>query len=345
MTAALVTGSAGLLGGEVCGLLAEQGFEVIALVNRNTDVRRNDGRPTEGIELLRGDITKPRLGLDEDAYRAVAERIGLIVHSAALTAFTEETPEHRAVNIEGTRNIIELARAGEAGLLHISTAYVAGDREGVVLESELDEGQGFTNGYESTKFEAEKLVREAKVPFAIARPAIVLGDHAEGRSRSFETIYPILKVFAEGRVTKMPARKEATLDLVPIDYVCRGIAEIAARFGEARGQTFHLVSSRPTPLHAFPETLARFEGLSSPDFVSPESFELEDLPSSERRFFERGAAVYARYFARNPAFDDRGWRAFSGRACPPTDEEWWRRLVEYALAARFIRPPRKRSVA
>ncbi|MCQ8184442.1 SDR family oxidoreductase [Parvularcula sp. BGMRC 0090] len=341
----LVTGSAGLLGGEICGLLAERGFEVAGLVNRNTEVARNDGSAVQGIELVQGDITKGRLGVDEAAYGALADRLDLIVHSAALTAFTEESPEHRAVNIDGTRNIIALADAGGAGLLHISTAYIAGDREGVIREGELDEGQGFTNGYESTKFEAEKLVREANVPFAIARPAIVLGDYAEGRTRGFETIYPILKVFAEGRVSTMPALPSATLDLVPIDYVCEGIAEMADRFEEAKGQTFHLVSSRPTPLRAFPETLAQFDGLSSPDFVSPESFSMEALPPAERRFFERGAAVYARYFSRNPQFDDAGWRVFSGRSCPPTDEEWWQRLVEYALAARFIRPPKKRSAA
>lgn len=341
----LVTGSAGLLGGEITGRLVDAGYKVIGLINRNPEIRRNSGAVVEPVEPLQGDITQEHFGLSKDDWRALATSVDAIIHCAAVTDFTEETDLHRAVNIEGTRNVLTLAEHAEAKLVHISTAYVAGEREGHILETELEEGQTFTNGYESTKYEAERLVRASDVRWAVARPGIVLGDHAEGRSRSFDTIYPILKVFAEGWVRTMPAAEHATLDLVPIDYVCDGVCRILDRFDEAEGRAFHLVSGRPTPLRAFPDTLSKFDGLSSPDWVAPSDFDLASLRPSERRFFQRGAEVYARYFTRNPQFKDEHYRAFAGEGCPPCDDEWWQRIVAYCIKDGFIKPRLKEKAS
>lgn len=337
----LVTGAAGLLGGDIVGRLVDQGHQVVGLINRNPDICRNDGSVVEGVRALQGDITKPHLGLSEDE-RGGLKGIDLIIHCAAVTDFSAESDLHRAVNVEGTQNVIALTKEVGAKLLHISTAYIAGDREGTILESELDCGQGFTNGYESTKFAAEKLVRDADIPWAVARPSIVLGDHPDGRTRSFDTIYPILKVFAEGWVKRMPAEPSATLDLVPIDHVTDGIVRMAARFDEAHGQIFHLVSGMATPLRAFPETLSKFDGLAVPEWVDPADFDMATLSPGERRFFQRGAEVYARYFTRHPVYDDSAYRAFAGKGCPPTDAAWWERIVAYCIEAGFIKARAKR---
>jgi hypothetical protein len=115
------------------------------------------------------------------------------------------------------------------------------------------------------------------------------------------------------------------------------------RFGEAEGQVLHLVASEPTPLSAFPDTLSRFEGLHAPQWVSPDDFDPSALSPSERRFFQRGAEVYAAYFGRNPRFDDSQARAFLGRSCPPTDAAWWERLVAYAIEDGFIRPRKRKA--
>jgi thioester reductase-like protein len=62
--------------------------------------------------------------------------------------------------------------------LHLSTGYVCGERSGPVAEGELDVGQRFANGHESSKAEAERLVRAAQQQggiSAVARPSIVVG--------------------------------------------------------------------------------------------------------------------------------------------------------------------------
>ena len=344
----LLTGAAGLLGGEIAGRLLDRGHAVTGLVNRNRDIRRNDGSsvPTGSwedaprlgvVRLLPGDIGADGFGWNEARRMEVASAHDLVIHAAAVTQFDADPAVHRAVNVEGTARVLALAAEGGMDVLHIGTAYVCGTREGMILEDELDHGQSFANGYEASKAEAERLVRAYPLRWAVARPSIVVGDHATGAIRAFDTIYQMLKLFAEGRVRAMPAAAGATLDLVPVDHVAGGIVEIAERFGQAAGRAYHLVSGAPTPVTAFPETLRRFPGLAYPALVDPAGFDPAALPASERRFFVRGAALYAGYFSRNPRFDDADFRALTGRACPPVGPAWWGRLVEHALRVGFIR--------
>lgn len=102
------------------------------------------------------------------------------------------------------------------------------------------------------------------------------------------------------------------------------------------------------PLRAFQDILPKFEGLHCPSFIAPEDFDLESLPPTERRFFMRGAEVYAQYFTRNPYFNNDDFQAFSGFSGPVIDYQWWEKLVDYAIKAGFIKiraKPRKIAIA
>src|SRR5690606_24536182 len=76
---------------------------------------------------------------------------------------------------------------------YVSTCYVAGTREGMIFENELDRGQGFKNHYESTKYAAEVLVERSKgeLDTRILRPAIVIGDSKTGATPTSDRPYPI----------------------------------------------------------------------------------------------------------------------------------------------------------
>jgi nucleoside-diphosphate-sugar epimerase len=329
----LVTGAGGWLGGEIAGRLAERGAVVTAQVRRRTEVLRNDGRPAAVARVLTGDVALPQFGWDNAGWRDAAGWHDLVVHCAALTRFGADEALTYAVNVGGTAEVVAFAASGSMGLLYVSTAYVNGSRAGPVLETDRPAGP-FTNAYEASKAEAEALVREAPVPFAIARPGIVVGDWPEGRVRRFGTFYLLLKALAEGRVTQMPAAPDATLDLVPIDHVVAGVVDLVERFEAASGGTYHLVSGAPTPVTAFPMMLSRYPGLCAPELVPPDSF-----GGAESRLFARLIAPYAPYFRRNPRFDDAGFRALTGRACPEVGPGWWGRLIEFALRAGFLKAP------
>ena len=327
----LVTGAGGWLGGEVAARLAGAGATVTALMRRPGTALGNDGQPAAVDRTVLGDIAQKRLGWDEPTWQDEARRYDVIVHCAALTRFDAEPELARAVNVGGTGEVVALAEAGGARLLHVSTAYVNGTESGAVMEATPTD-ELFNNAYERSKAAGEAVVRASGVPAVIARPSIILGDSTEGRVRTFGTFYYLLKLLAEGRVRQMPAEPWATLDLVPIDFVAAGLVALVERFDAAAGQTLHLVSHDPTPLSAFSDTLSRFEGLAVPEFVPPAAF---DAPAS--RTFERLIAPYAPYFLRNPRFDDQAFRALTGLVCPPVGIEWWRVLVRFALDAGFIR--------
>jgi nucleoside-diphosphate-sugar epimerase len=106
----------------------------------------------------------------------VAGHCHAVIHNAASLTFepADRQSEPWLSNLEGTRQVLAVCRrAGIRQLHHVSTAYVAGLREGRILESELDEGQELGNDYERSKLEGEKLVRAAgrQSSWATRRPA------------------------------------------------------------------------------------------------------------------------------------------------------------------------------
>src|SRR5207248_9490481 len=168
----------------------------------------------------------PQLGLDAARRDWLAERTARVVHCAASVSFTLPLEESRAINVEGTRRMLDLGelcvrRGGLDCFTHVSTAYVAGTHPGRFSEDDLDVGQGFRNAYEQSKFEAELLVRERSpsVPVQVVRPSIVVGDSTTGWTPAFNVLYMPLRAFARGAYPAIPARRSAPVDVVPVDYV------------------------------------------------------------------------------------------------------------------------------
>ena len=205
------------------------------------------------LQWAAGDIRKPSLGLEAKEAVALATAVELIVHCAAETNLSAASDLHQSVNVEGTRNVICFARTSRGpvpGLVHLSTAYVSGERSGYVAEEELDAGQRFANSYEASKATAEKLVRASGLRAAIARPSIIVGASDTGAIGRFENLYAFLRLIGAGRITLLPAIPDASLDLVPIDHVMGGLIDIIENFELAAGKIFHLVSGDPAPLAA-----------------------------------------------------------------------------------------------
>jgi nucleoside-diphosphate-sugar epimerase len=324
----LVTGAAGLIGGELCARLAARGHQVTALVHRATAIAGNDGAPVAGVALLPGDVRLPGFGL------ARVPDADLVIHSAAITAFDAAPEDYAAVNTNGATHAAGLGLP----LLHVSTAYVCGTRDGRIGEDET--GSDFVNGYESSKAAGEAAVRAAMargLPAAIARPSIVVGDWASGTIRSFDNIYMLFRLIAEGRVRTLPAAPGASLDLVPIDHVTGSLVAMAEDFGRFAGKTLHLVGSQPQPLPVLGEAVAAFPGLGRPEFVPADIFDPAALPPTERRYHAAAAALYTAYLQRGPRFDTSVASSLLP-GCPPCDAEWVSRLIGHCLDRGFVRP-------
>ena len=90
-----------------------------------------------GVVAVQGDVTQLRLGLTDPLYTQLTSSISEIIHCAADTRFGISLGQSRAVNTEGTRNLLNLARECRQlqKFVYISTVYVAGRSAGVFCEA------------------------------------------------------------------------------------------------------------------------------------------------------------------------------------------------------------------
>ncbi len=330
----LVTGAAGLIGGEVCARLSARGHSVTALVRRNKVVRSNDGQIVPVERLATGDICAPLMGLSPADHN-----IDVVVHAAASLEFDAPWDELQAINVEGTRNAIAFARACKASFLQVSTAYVCGRNDGLIAEASVPANTQFANGYEASKAAAERVVEESGLPFAIARPSVTLGDQVSGQIREFPSLCNVFRLMARGKVAHFPASADATLDMVPIDHVAEGIARIASRMNEANRRYFHLVCGNPLSAAELAHGVARINHFPNPQVVAPDAFDTSSLSGRESRVMARMLKTFGSYFRRDPRFNDSETLEFLDMSRPKADRAWLDGLIQYAIEVGYLPAP------
>jgi long-chain acyl-CoA synthetase len=366
----LLTGGTGFVGMEVLARYLERGDRrVVCLVRAADDnaargrvdatmrdlfgvvrARRYAGR----VDAIAAELTEPSLGLRPRRRKELASRVSTIVHAAASVSFTLPLEEARAINVDGTRRMLDLAElACEHGGLdryaHISTAYVAGDHAGRFSEDDLDVGQEFHNSYEQSKCESEQLVHaRTGVPWTIMRPSIVVGDRHSGWTAAFNVMYWPLRAFARGLYAAVPADPSAPLDVVSIDYVADAIHALCEMPGGI-GETYHLTAgANASTIGEVAELASRYFDRPTPAVLSPAAFALvaRDATESQRTAIESSVAYFP-YFAIGTTFDDIRARA---RLDPPGIlvsplRDYLVRLLDFATASRWGKRPIGRAEA
>ncbi len=233
------------------------------------DWERDGIKDLERITILEGDTSSMDLGLSGREFIQLAKRVSTIHHCAFIAHTNVERARAHEVNVEGTREVIELAREATAldRLVHWSSALVSGTRRGFVLEEELATAE-FTNTAEETRFISERLVRREgdRVPSVILRPGIVVGDSRTGEIDRFEGPYFIALLLLNSPVdlrVPLPSKGAIPWNLVPVDYVAKaGVAISLAK--SSTGRTFHIVDPKPSNTRHVFEVIANALGKPVP---------------------------------------------------------------------------------
>jgi len=228
------------------------------------------------------------LGLSSEEYRVLTNNVTDFFHAAAISYTGVDDKTARRVNIDGTINVLEFA-ADVKNLRrfnHFSSAFVSGDRTGVVTEDELDCGQGFTDHIQKTKLLAEKEVRKAmsSLPISVYRPSMIVGKSASGEADKLEGFYSFVKmVIAPGFNVPMlvPKRGMVPLNIVPVDFVVQAALHISAEESSA-GKTFHVVDPNPLTVKQVLSILAEKSGNENPHIITMPTRIAQMLPKIKR---------------------------------------------------------------
>jgi thioester reductase-like protein len=275
MSVLLMTGFPGFLGSALLPrlLAGRTHTRVLAVVQgSHLDAARRKAGEIEAahphtrgrIDLVEGDITRPGLGLGSvphDELGGVTE----VWHLAAVYDLAVPPKVAHRVNVDGTEHVLEFCRSRPhlERLHHVSTCYVSGRYDGVFGEDDLDVGQQFRNHYESTKFEAEVLVRKAMadgVPATIYRPGIVVGDSTTGATQKYDGPY-FLATFLRRQapvalVPRVASPDDVRFGLVPRDFVVDAMEALSAT-DVSVGRTYALTDPQPPTIRELVDTFAR----------------------------------------------------------------------------------------
>ncbi|WP_405163813.1 thioester reductase domain-containing protein [Nocardia sp. NBC_01499] len=270
----LLTGANGYLGRFLClewlERLDKTGGKLICIVRgsdaaaarKRLDAAFDSGDPTlvahyqelaaRNLEVLAGDIGDPDLGLDEATWQRLAETVDLIIHPAALVNHVLPYSQLFGPNVVGTAEIIRLAlTARRKPVTYLSTVGVADQIDPATFQEDGDVREissvrevreGYANGYGSSKWAGEVLLREAHdlcgLPVAVFRSDMILADRRYAGQLNVPDVFTrlILSLVATGiapysfyQTDSDGNRQRAHYDGLPADFVAEAITTLGVR--------------------------------------------------------------------------------------------------------------------
>lgn len=248
-----VTGATGFIGKRLVKKLLERKGAVVHFLIREASrdkvagLREYWGASAARIVPVYGDLTSRKLGVAADAVKGLKGKIDHFYHLAAVYDLSADEESQIAVNIEGTRNTCEFAKAIDAGHFHhVSSIAAAGLYEGVFREDMFDEAENYDHPYFKTKHESEKIVRkEYKGAWTVYRPAFVVGDSVTGEMDKIDGPYYFFKLIQRMRQILPPwmpsiGIEGGRINIVPVDFVVKCIDHVS-HGKDIKGKAFHLV--------------------------------------------------------------------------------------------------------
>ncbi|MGD7022576.1 SDR family oxidoreductase [Rossellomorea vietnamensis] len=261
------------------------------------------------IILIEGDITQEGLNLSSSIQETLEAEIEYVWHLAAIYDLSVAYEAAYKVNVIGTENMNRfcLSLPHLRRYVYFSTAFIAGDREGNLLETELIRPGTFHNHYEETKYEAECLVDSLKerLPITIFRPGIVKGRSDSGETSKFDGPYFIMNMLS--RLSFLPiipsiGKGQSFVNIVPVEYITSASIYLG-HSPEAAGKTYHLTDPRPYKVKEIYSSILWELNRKKPVGTFPLSLASALLQISSVRRYLRVEKEALDYFSWNGLFD------------------------------------------
>ena len=252
-----VTGATGFIGRFLMAELLKRDGTIYVLCRASSldkldELRARLGTDDKRVVAVIGDLSKDRLGVDQDEIDRLDGTIEHFFHLAAIYDLTADADSQRVANVEGTRHAVQLAEALHAGHFHLASSIAAaGLYRGTFTEDMFDEAEDVEhNPYYSTKHESEGVVRnECHVPWRVYRPGIVVGHTETGEIDKIDGPYYFFRAIQRLRGTvpswfRGVGVEGGEINIVPVDFVAKAMDYIAHQPG-LDGQAFHLTDPEP----------------------------------------------------------------------------------------------------
>jgi thioester reductase-like protein len=255
--AVLLTGATGYAGAFLLRRLLDQGIPEVHVLVRAQDavdavdrVRENltrygqwrDG-DEERVLGVPGDLSQPWFGLEETVYQTLAERVELVIHSAAFVNFVLPYARLRPANVLGTQEVLRFACRRRVKPVHfVSSMGVLPERPGhqVFPEAPVTDPDAVYGSYRQSKWVADRLVTlagERGLPVYVYRPGNVTGPADTGVSPTDMLVNALIK----GCVQLGAAMDfDIELLLVPVDYLAAAVTHSALSGTAPSGSVFNL---------------------------------------------------------------------------------------------------------
>ncbi|HEY2771341.1 MAG TPA: NAD-dependent epimerase/dehydratase family protein [Solirubrobacteraceae bacterium] len=324
MPATLVTGATGFIGSHVARLLSERGDEVRALVRPGSTPAALEGLAARVVE---GDV------LDRRSVRRAMRGVGRVFHLAGTTNLHVSRERAFALNVGGTRVVLEEAlRAEVERTVYTSSVAAIGPAPAgeTANESNVWDAGRYAIPYVDSKHEAEAVALRfgaRGLPLVIVNPAHVLGAGDPGRSST-----ALVRRFMRRQI---PAYVDGTLNIVGVEDVARGhlLADERGRLGER-----YILGNRNFTVDRLFADLGRLSGVEPPAIKLPLQVALALAAAGERLPWPLPSTTEVRMASLNWAFvstkarRELGWRTSPHEDALEQTVEWYRHRDGQRLA-------------